>query len=70
MTSEIITRAEKAIRANRHHTTEVQAREAIRSLMEPSDSMIAAGQRALMDCDDTWQSNAAWRAMVDEALKP
>lgn len=62
--SEMILRAEKAIRANRHHTTEVQAREAIRSLREPTPEMMMG-----VEIDET-VARHVWQHLIDEALKP
>lgn len=78
MTSDIVTRAEKAIRANRHNTTEVQAREAIRAIREASDAMIVAGDERILAHLNSHELTAAtptpaqtcFTAMIDEALKP
>lgn len=69
MTSEIVTRAEKAIRANRHNTTEVQAREAIRAIREPTKEMTRAVYAGMHPEDDPPQPYEIWQAMIDEALR-
>ena len=44
------------------------ARAAINAMREPTDAMLSAGGRAILNADEDWKSNASWRAMIDAAL--
>lgn len=46
----------------------LEARAAIEAMLDPTDEMLAAGSAAAEVCDDGWESNATWCAMVGAAL--
>ncbi len=62
--NEMLDKAEMAIRAHRHSTTEVQAREAIRAIREPTETMLAVVKYD----SHGWGANN-WRAMIDCILE-
>ena len=49
--------------------TKVYARAAIEAMLEPTDAMLARGSEAAEVCDDGWESNATWCAMIYAALE-
>lgn len=74
--NEMLDRAERAIRAHRHNTTEVQAREAIRAIREPSEEMLEAGRCGMAYAIDNRQPAEpcdrdclpTWHDMIDVIL--
>lgn len=42
---------------------------ALESIMEPTDAMLRRGSAAAEVCDDGWESNATWMAMINAALE-
>ncbi len=62
--NEMLDKAEMAIRAHRHSTTEVQARECIRAIREPTEAMLAVVKYD----SHGWGANN-WRAMIDCILE-
>ena len=46
------------------------ARAAIEAMLVPTDEMLTAGSVMAEVCEDGWESNATWRAMIHAALLP
>lgn len=59
--NEMLDRVEMAIRAHRHSTTEVQAREAVRAIREPTEEMKTAPIDSHALC--------IWQMMIDAILE-
>lgn len=50
-------------------TSRSLARAAFHSMMEPTDAMLRRGSAAAEFCDNGWESNATWMAMINSALE-
>jgi len=44
------------------------ARAVIETMLDPTDEMLAKGSEAAEICDDGWEPNATWMAMIYAAL--
>lgn len=74
--SEMIERVAKAIMTANEMSTGLKfsdlcrdmARAAIGAMMEPTDNMLRRGSAAAEVCDDGWETNATWMAMINAAV--
>ncbi len=61
--NEMLDKAERAIRAHRHSATEVQAREAIRAIREPTPAFLQVAR------DNSNVSLLQWHSVIDVILE-
>jgi hypothetical protein len=54
---------------NRRTSSLRKARAALEAIMEPTDAMLRRGSAAAEVCDDGWESNATWMAMINAAVE-
>lgn len=71
--SEMVARVTRALQACEpaqigQRTGQRLARAAIEAMREPTDEMLSAGSAAAEACDEGWETNATWRAMIDVAV--
>lgn len=45
-----------------------EARAAIEAMIDPTDNMLIRGSAAAEVCDDGWETNATWMAMINAAV--